>query len=223
MIALPDRGCFYPPTLVTEVEPASILAREEIFGPVLVASTFRTPDEAVALANNTRYGLAASVWTRERQPRARSRGADQGRRRLDQFDQPVRRRLRLRRLSRERLRPRGRPRGPVRISRRRPASASPIRRRLRPLGALPGVAPSGRRRRRSRPHRQTLCRRQAGAARLRLQLRGARSEGRRDRSCRARQPQGRPQRGRGGGQGVGLGRGDARITARRCSTISPRT
>ncbi len=61
--ALPNRGCFYPPTLVTGVEPASILAREEIFGPVLVASTFRTPDEAVALANNTRYGLAASVWT----------------------------------------------------------------------------------------------------------------------------------------------------------------
>ena len=60
---LPDRGCFYPPTLVIGVEPASILAREEIFGPVLVASTFRTPDEAVALANNTRYGLAASVWS----------------------------------------------------------------------------------------------------------------------------------------------------------------
>ena len=60
---LPDRGCFYPPTLVTGVEAASILAREEIFGPVLVAMTFRTPEEAVALANNTRYGLAASVWT----------------------------------------------------------------------------------------------------------------------------------------------------------------
>ena len=59
----PQRGCFYPPTLVTGVEPASVLAREEIFGPVLVAMTFRTPDEAVALANNTRYGLAASVWT----------------------------------------------------------------------------------------------------------------------------------------------------------------
>ena len=60
---LPARGCFYPPTLVTDVEPASILSREEIFGPVLVATTFRTPEEAVALANNTRYGLAASVWT----------------------------------------------------------------------------------------------------------------------------------------------------------------
>jgi aldehyde dehydrogenase (NAD+) len=61
--SLPDRGCFYPPTLVTGVDPASVLAREEIFGPVLVATTFRTPDEAAALANNTRYGLAASVWT----------------------------------------------------------------------------------------------------------------------------------------------------------------
>jgi aldehyde dehydrogenase (NAD+) len=62
-IELPARGSFYPPTLVARVEPASILAREEIRGPVVAATTFRTPDEAVALANNTRYGLAASVWT----------------------------------------------------------------------------------------------------------------------------------------------------------------
>jgi len=61
--ALPSRGSFYPPTLVEGVEPASLLAREEIFGPVLVTMTFRTPDEAIALANNTRYGLAASLWT----------------------------------------------------------------------------------------------------------------------------------------------------------------
>ena len=60
---LPEKGCFYPPTLITGVEPASLLAREEIFGPVLVTMTFRTPEEAIALANNTRYGLAASVWT----------------------------------------------------------------------------------------------------------------------------------------------------------------
>ena len=62
-VKLPARGCFYPPTLVVGVEPASLLAREEIFGPVLVAMTFRTPDEAIALANKTRDGLAASVWT----------------------------------------------------------------------------------------------------------------------------------------------------------------
>ena len=62
-IALPAGGSFYPPTLLTDVHPASTVATEEIFGPVLVAMTFRTPDDAVALANNTRYGLAASVWS----------------------------------------------------------------------------------------------------------------------------------------------------------------
>ncbi|CAD6520823.1 NAD/NADP-dependent betaine aldehyde dehydrogenase [Paraburkholderia kirstenboschensis] len=61
--ALPANGCFYPPTLVTNVAPASTLAQEEIFGPVLVTMSFRTPDEAIALANNSRYGLAASVWS----------------------------------------------------------------------------------------------------------------------------------------------------------------
>ncbi|WP_315834217.1 aldehyde dehydrogenase family protein [Bradyrhizobium prioriisuperbiae] len=60
---LPEGGCFYPPTLLWGVHPASTVAIEEIFGPVLVAMTFRTPDEAVTLANNTRYGLAASVWS----------------------------------------------------------------------------------------------------------------------------------------------------------------
>ncbi len=62
-IAMPAHGCFYPPTLMTNVEPASTLAEVEIFGPVLVAMTFRTPDEAIALANNTRYGLSASIWS----------------------------------------------------------------------------------------------------------------------------------------------------------------
>jgi aldehyde dehydrogenase (NAD+) len=56
-------GCFYPPTLATEVEPASVLSTEEIFGPVVTLTPFRTPEDAVALANNTRYGLAASVWS----------------------------------------------------------------------------------------------------------------------------------------------------------------
>ncbi len=64
-IELPDGGCFYPPTLLTNVQPASVVAQEEIFGPVLVAMTFRTPAEAVALANNTRYGLAASIWSED--------------------------------------------------------------------------------------------------------------------------------------------------------------
>jgi aldehyde dehydrogenase (NAD+) len=61
--AVPQEGYFYPPTLFTNVEPASQIAQVEIFGPVLVSITFRTPSEAVELANNTVYGLAASVWT----------------------------------------------------------------------------------------------------------------------------------------------------------------
>jgi aldehyde dehydrogenase (NAD+) len=60
---LPDSGCYYPPTLLTDVQPSATLAQEEIFGPVLVSMSFRTPAEAVGLANNSRYGLAASVWT----------------------------------------------------------------------------------------------------------------------------------------------------------------
>src|SRR5687768_7685502 len=61
--ACPTDGYFYPPTLFTGVSPSSMIAQVEIFGPVLVSMTFRTPSEAVALANNTPYGLAASVWT----------------------------------------------------------------------------------------------------------------------------------------------------------------
>lgn len=60
---LPGSGCFYPPTLITGLAPSDPLMQEEIFGPVLVSTTFRTPAEAVSLANNTRYGLAATVWT----------------------------------------------------------------------------------------------------------------------------------------------------------------
>jgi aldehyde dehydrogenase (NAD+) len=62
-IVLPSRGLFYPPTLLSNVHPTSIVAQQEIFGPVLAAMTFRTPREAVELANNTVYGLAASVWS----------------------------------------------------------------------------------------------------------------------------------------------------------------
>ena len=61
--AVPEEGSFYPPTLLTDVAPSSTIAQVEIFGPVMVAMSFRTPAEAVELANNTRYGLAASVWT----------------------------------------------------------------------------------------------------------------------------------------------------------------
>ncbi|MBB3169497.1 aldehyde dehydrogenase family protein [Simiduia aestuariiviva] len=62
-IDMPANGCFYPPTLLTDVDSSNTVANVEIFGPVLSVLTFRTQQEAVALANNTRYGLAASVWS----------------------------------------------------------------------------------------------------------------------------------------------------------------
>ena len=62
---LPKDGLFLPPTLCTGAPPSSTIVTEEIFGPVLVSLTFRTPAEAVALANDTRYGLAASIWTED--------------------------------------------------------------------------------------------------------------------------------------------------------------
>ncbi len=62
-VVLPARGFYYPPTLLSNVHPTSIVAQQEIFGPVLAAMTFRTPREAVELANNTVYGLASCVWS----------------------------------------------------------------------------------------------------------------------------------------------------------------
>ena len=62
-VVMPNRGLYYKPTLLSNVHPTSIVAQQEIFGPVLAAMTFRTPKEAVELANNTAYGLAASVWS----------------------------------------------------------------------------------------------------------------------------------------------------------------
>ena len=61
--SLPDKGFFFAPTVFSGVSQAMRIAREEIFGPVLSVMTFRTPDEAVAKANNTPYGLSAGVWT----------------------------------------------------------------------------------------------------------------------------------------------------------------
>jgi aldehyde dehydrogenase (NAD+) len=62
-LAMPSKGLFFPPTLLSNVHPTSIVAQQEIFGPVLAAMSFRTPEEAVELSNNTLYGLAASVWS----------------------------------------------------------------------------------------------------------------------------------------------------------------
>jgi len=60
---VPDKGFFFAPTVFSNVSQAMRIAREEIFGPVLSVLTFRTPDEAVAKANNTPYGLSAGIWT----------------------------------------------------------------------------------------------------------------------------------------------------------------
>ncbi|WP_329053077.1 aldehyde dehydrogenase family protein [Streptomyces violaceus] len=60
---LPESGYWFAPTLFTNVTQAHRIARDEIFGPVLSVLTFRTPDEAVAKANNTQYGLSAGIWT----------------------------------------------------------------------------------------------------------------------------------------------------------------
>jgi len=61
--ACPKEGLFYPPSIFTNVSPASFIAQVEIFGPVLSVLSFRTPNEAVTIANNTPYGLAASIWS----------------------------------------------------------------------------------------------------------------------------------------------------------------
>ena len=107
-VALPTKGFFYPPTLLSNVHPTSIVAQQEIFGPVLAAMTFRTPREAVELANNTVYGLASCVWSENINVALHRRSANQGRSCLGELHESVRRGLRLRRISRERIRPRGR-------------------------------------------------------------------------------------------------------------------
>ncbi len=63
--SLPVGGCFLPPTLLLGVQPTDTVVREEIFGPVLTVMTFRRPSDAIALANNTKYGLAGSVWSQD--------------------------------------------------------------------------------------------------------------------------------------------------------------
>jgi aldehyde dehydrogenase (NAD+) len=60
---LPKNGYYLSPTIFTNATPSMRIARDEIFGPVLAVMTFRTPDEALAKANNSAYGLSAGVWT----------------------------------------------------------------------------------------------------------------------------------------------------------------
>ena len=172
--AMPDKGLFYPPTLVTGLAPASILAQEEIFGPVLVSMTFRTPDEALALANNSRYGLAASIWSESinvtLDAAARVKAGVVWINSTNLFDAAAG----FGGYREVRLRPRRRARGALRISRagegeertakaqgRVPRASS----RPRPKCAtIDGDAPDIDR------TAKTLYRRQAGAARFRLQL-----------------------------------------------------
>ncbi|ASJ74409.1 aldehyde dehydrogenase family protein [Granulosicoccus antarcticus] len=62
-IEMPSGGSFYPPTLLSDADPSSAIMCEEVFGPVVVSMSFRTFDEAIAVANHTRYGLSASIWS----------------------------------------------------------------------------------------------------------------------------------------------------------------
>jgi phenylacetaldehyde dehydrogenase len=62
---LDHEGAYVKPTVLTNVRTDMAVVREEIFGPVLVAQSFKTVDEALELANNTTYGLGASIWTRD--------------------------------------------------------------------------------------------------------------------------------------------------------------
>ena len=206
---MPEGGLYFPPTLVTGISPASILAQEEIFGPVLVSMTFRTQDEALALANNSRYGLAASVWseninvTLDAAARLKAGvvwvnstnlfdaaagfggyresgfGREGGREGLYEYLAPLMGK---------------RPQGGVGAAGRVHSDA---RSGWPPVTVDPG----------HRPHVKALYRRQAGASRLRLQLQRPRSEGRAGRTSRARQPQGCPQRRRGGRGLRGVERG----------------
>jgi aldehyde dehydrogenase (NAD+) len=63
-IPVPDRGFFYSPTLIDGVDPASEIARDEVFGPVVACSLFDSVDDAIRIANGTDYGLIAAVWTK---------------------------------------------------------------------------------------------------------------------------------------------------------------
>ena len=107
--ALPETGYWFPPTLFLDVAPANRIAVEEIFGPVVSVTTFRTPKEAVERANNSAYGLAAGVWTDNGAKAFEVASRAARRRRLAEHLQQVRPDGRVRRLQGERLRPRGRP------------------------------------------------------------------------------------------------------------------
>ena len=196
---MPKNGLFFKPTLLTDVHPSSTVAQQEIFGPVLASMTFRTPAEAVELANNTTYGLAACVWSENINValdvaaqvkagvvwvnstnlfdaacgfggyRESGYGREGGKEGMFEYLVPA--------WTARMRKSRGRA-----ASRREQRSENRERRRQR--------------KRRHRPHREAVHRRQAGAARLRLQLPGLQPRGQTRRRSAARQPQGHPQRRR---------------------------
>ncbi len=79
-----DKGYFYEPTIFDQVDNRMKIAQEEIFGPVLSVIPFKDADEALRMANDSMYGLAAAVWTKDIDKRVQVREGDQGRHRLDQ-------------------------------------------------------------------------------------------------------------------------------------------
>ena len=207
--ALPDRGCFYPPTLVTGVEPASILAREEIFGPVLVA---------IDLPHAGRGGRARQQHAlrprrlgldRERQSRARGRGAasrpaSSGSIRPTCSTPPPASAAIARAASAARAGARASPNTGRPTRRRR----KPDSRAAAPLSASPGLTPAPSARRGIDRTAKIYVGGKQARPDSGYSYARARSQGPRGRPGGPRQSQGHPQRRRGGGQGLGLGRGD---------------
>ena len=217
----PKEGWFFPPTLFTEVSPAATIAQVEIFGPVVVLMTFRTPAEAVELANNTRYGLAASLWTEninlalDIAPQLKAgtvwinctnvfdAASGFGGYRESGFG---------REGGREGLREyvKWETGGgtAVRAARRQATACRAEGRAVRAGSACRRAAVPPRRLTAHRPHPQALHRRQAGASRFGLQPAGARPGRPLDRRSGPREPEGHPERRRGRAQGVGVGEDD---------------
>ena len=210
--ALPEHGYWFPPTMFLDVAPANRIAVEEIFGPVVSVTTFRTPAEAVERANNSAYGLAAGVWT-DNGAKAFEVASQAARRRgLAEHLQQVRPDGRVRRVQGERVRPRGRA--------RRAGAVREVGRMSRRVGGRQDV--------------QALPGRRVRAFGVR---RGpTRHEGRGQRA--ARLAQGRPRRGQGRarrrrrvGEEDGLQpragavpvRGGAGVALESCPRRSPRT